>query len=618
MQKIRIVCLNNDKHNIISSLYKIGMIDLRKSKLSLNDDIPEEDYNYLSDMEIKLDGAIALLKKPKKIKSSHIQLEKHINFKELISKINKFEVINKIYEISGKKKKAQQNLHFLEASESVAKQLFDININFDSLSSSFIIFKAYSAHSFKEINAFKHEIKNKHLQIEIVESEDKKSTNFIVAYEKSINIEDISKKYKFNEIDISLNYLHGSPKEALANINKIKAEEYNKIKEADLALLEISKNNYQKMFAYNEMLRIEITKAKVNEIFKKTDSTIIIEGWVPQKKSNEIKAVVAKASKGRYYIEELPSDELAPTLFNRPKIFQPFEYLINFMSVPRSDELDPTIPFIISFPIFYGLMVSDVGYGILSFFFATYITKITNPDGLVYNTSKIWQLSSISAIFFGFLSNQYFGLQFNQYIIPGFVGFDWFTNITSILVVAVVFGLIQIIIGLLFGFINNYKHHKKLAYSKLTSIVLMITGTIAIAGGLFMAFNSQITMLSAEIAIVALILTLALSGSEAGEITNLISHPLSYARIAGFGLASIVLAFLIDKAFTPNLSMGIPLFILYFIIFIVLHFLNMIVSMFEGAVQGARLNFIEFFTKFYKGGGVKFNPFSYKRVYTKE
>jgi V/A-type H+-transporting ATPase subunit I len=146
----------------------------------------------------------------------------------------------------------------------------------------------------------------------------------------------------------------------------------------------------------------------------------------------------------------------------------------------------------------------------------------------------------------------------------------------------------------------------------------VVSGTLAISGGLFHVLGSSMTLASAAIAIISLIATMILSGDEAGEITSLISHPLSYIRIMGFALAGVVLAFLIDMAFTPKLSMGIPLFILYFAIFIVLHFLNMIVSMFEGAVQGARLNIIEFFTKFYKGGGVRFMPLSSKRVYTKE
>ena len=105
---------------------------------------------------------------------------------------------------------------------------------------------------------------------------------------------------------------------------------------------------------------------------------------------------------------------------------------------------------------------------------------------------------------------------------------------------------------------------------------------------------------------------------EGVEITSLITHPLSYARIMGFGLASVIIGFLITTAFLPSPGMNILLAIFFGIIFLALHFMNMIMGIFEGAVQGARLNFIEFFTKFYKGSGVKFAPFSYKRVHTKE
>jgi V/A-type H+-transporting ATPase subunit I len=333
---------------------------------------------------------------------------------------------------------------------------------------------------------------------------------------------------------------------------------------------------------------------------------------------DQLNHAISGASKGGYYIEHLATDELAPTLMNRPKMLQPFDYMVNFISVPRSDEIDPAIPFMISFPIFYGLMVSDVGYGVLSFLFAWYIITITDPEGLVSNTAKIWRLSAISAIFFGFISNQYFGLALNQYF-TSFVGFDWFRSIPMLLAVSIIFGLVQVVAGLIIGFLNKYKHNRKIAFGRLTSAVLVVTGAIAIAGGVFHASsNSTLIYASAGIAIAMLIATLALSGEEAGEVTNLISHPLSYARLMGFGLASVVLAFLIDKAFTPTLSGGIPWFIISLVLFMVLHFLNMIVSMFEGAVQGARLNFIEFFTKFYAGGGIKFKPFASKRVYTKE
>lgn len=120
---------------------------------------------------------------------------------------------------------------------------------------------------------------------------------------------------------------------------------------------------------------------------------------------------------------------------------------------------------------------------------------------------------------------------------------------------------------------------------------------------------------------ISLLATIVLAGIEATEISNLITHSLSYSRIMGFGLGSIILASLIDQAFTPHLGPGIGgvlTFLAFGAIFLILHVLNMIVSIFEGIVQGARLNFVEFFSKFYKGGGTKYRPFAYKGIYTKE
>lgn len=176
----------------------------------------------------------------------------------------------------------------------------------------------------------------------------------------------------------------------------------------------------------------------------------------------------------------------------------------------------------------------------------------------------------------------------------------------------------QVCIGLALGFVNKFRHGEKLlALSKLTSIAALLAGTLSMVGYLFgvmtgFAYPSMI------VAIAATVVTLATSGIEASEFTNLIAHPLSYARIFGFGLASIMIASLIDKGFTPTLSHGVLTFVALTAIFIILHAFNMLLSIFEGILQATRLNFVEFFSKFYKGGGVKFAPYRFERHYTKD
>ncbi len=613
MQKVRLICLDSDKKEVISALHGAGIMDLRKSSLDLQDDRPLEHMTELSDMEIRLAGALAVLGKPKRKGEGNAKnLEKHIGHRELASKLRALEAINRIYSFDEQRKRAASELRQLQQQAAWLGELKGIDFELGGPRGRALEFKAYSAKNRKMINGFIKEVsKDTHCEAMVPKS----GASVLVAYDRSRNIGDIASRHGLKELHIPEG--KGTPDEELRAVNSEIAKVRKGIDSADSGLDAIRKESYGKLSAYMEMLGIEMAEANASSIFKRTDRTIIIEGWVPKKRLGGLHGALSKAASNMYYIEEINDGELAPTLMNRPKILQPFDYMVNFISVPRSDELDPAVPFIISFPIFYGLMISDVGYGIASFLFAWYITRITDPGGLVYNSAKIWQFSAIAAIFFGFLSNQYFGLQLNQYFTT-FQGFNWFTNITTIILLGVIFGIIQVSIGLVFGFINKYGHHRKIAFSRLSALFLLISGSVAIGGALFGAFSAPVTMAAAAIAILSLVITIVLGGTEAAEVTNLISHPLSYARLMGFGLASVVIAFLIDKAFTPNMALGIPLFILYLAIFSVLHFMNMIVSMFEGAVQGARLNFVEFFTKFYNGGGVRFNPFSAKRVYTKE
>ncbi|MGC8710043.1 MAG: V-type ATP synthase subunit I [Candidatus Micrarchaeia archaeon] len=620
MEKVRMLFLRNMKNEIIGYLHEQGFIDIRKSKLELPDEAPDAELNMLNENLIRINGALQILGEGAYRKSEDsIEATRKISKERLIEKVSKLSYVEKIFSINGSIRELKEDIKDLEYAARVAGCFSGLNIDFSLLNSKVLEFRAYLVDQKSEV-AIERSIKNARFRSEVILNKLPNNTAAIfVAVEKGFKIEEVIKSFKVEEFNLNAKYISGTPAQMLADAKEGIARDKKKVLELGSELDELRK--YRKeLLQYREMLEIEIEREGVVSNFKKTSETFVVEGWIEKKKFADIEKGIRKLTKGACQIEIIDREksELAPTLVKRPKILKPFDYMMEFLSVPRSDEIDPTWIFIISFPIFYGLMVSDVGYGIASLLFVTWITTFTNPEGLVYNTAKIWQFTSVSAIFFGILSNEYFGFHLNQYIGLGGIGFDWLRSATTILLITIIFGIVQVSLGLLFGFINRYrKGEVKLAVSKLTSIVVILSGTIAVGGAFFGLVTSAVTLVSTIIAVAALLLTALLSGIEATEITNLITHPLSYARILGFGMGSVIIAMLIDQGFTPTLSYGVLGFIGLLIVFITLHFLNMIMAIFEGVVQGIRLNFVEFFSKFYIGGGIKFRPFSYKKVYTK-
>ena len=625
MKKIRIICLEEDRHKLIESVHELGLLDIRKSEVSIQDDTVSEHMNELSDFFIKTNGALKILdNKINQLKiKKDIKIEKisHIKLSKLLSEVKNEKTLDKIYTFAERESLIDEDLQKLDDSYRIAKIFEGIDISFGEFDSKILSFAAFILNNKnkKEFENEIHKIGNKEYE-QIEKPLEKNRLLIFIAYKKSSGeaVEKIVKKFSIEDIDIHHKYLSGTPEDIKKFVNEKKAAYANEREIINKEFIAIAKTKYAKLKGINEMIHIEMMRAAIGVNFKKTQKTTLVEGWIPTKMFTKFKTVLNKVLKNRIIIEEIDTKEIAPTLLNRPGILKSFDYIMEFFSLPRSDEIDPTWVFIFSFLIFYGLMVSDVGYGLLSLGLAYLITKKTDPEGLLYNVSKIWEVSAFSAILFGFLSNQYLGFSLNHYWI-NYQAFDWIKSIPMILLATVFFGITQIIIGLIFSFINNYnKGHKLMAVSKITSIIAIIAGIITVAGFLFHVFSGTVSLVAAAIAIPAFISTFALSGIEAAETINLITHPLSYARIFGFGLASIIIAMLIDQAFAPSLSHGIPLFIVFLILFIVLHFLNMIMGIFEGIIQGARLNYVEFFSKFYIGGGTKFRPFSFKRNYTRE
>ncbi len=618
MQKIRIICLKEARYPVVSGLHKLGVIDLRKSDLAIGDDIPPQNYTELSEMLIKVQGALDILGK-KATKPGKLLGEQEVaaRFRELEGRLQR------VYDLRDQLQLIAEDNKALDNAESIAKSFGSLNVNLGSLGSNVLSFMAVVVPDKQMARVVEHSRKFSR-NAEILVNKAGKNRNLIfAAYRKGEeSVEESLKGLKGEELDLKVKYLDSTPISVIKSVAKRRADNLSAQEKAKKDLEAIGSGNSHAFMVLRESLAVELARAEVSSTFKRTERTIAIEGWIPKKSAGGLKALLHRATNNKFVLEDVKTDELAPTLVNRPGFLKPFDYLMEFFSIPRSDEIDPTWIFIISFPIFYGIMVSDVGYGIASFILSQLIIMKTDPEGLMCNVGKVWRMSAIPAIIVGVLTDQYFGFGLNHFFIPGFQSVSWLGDITTIIVLTIAFGLIQVTLGFLFGFVNEWRHgHKKLAVSKLTSIVGLLAGIVAVAGIFFHALPIGISLDAAIAAIAGIIVTGALSGTEAAEITNLITHPLSYARLMGFGLGSIIIAMLIDQAFTPHLGngiVGILMFVVLGIIFVLLHVMNMILSIFEGIVQAARLNFVEFFSKFYKGGGIKYRPFSYKRVYAEE
>lgn len=417
-----------------------------------------------------------------------------------------------------------------------------------------------------------------------------------------------------NEVRLPPEYMGKPFYEMFARIETSKLEKTEEMRSIDEKLAALSASWYQELVILRKVFEDISGELEEFNKFGYSEFTFVVMGWIPKKFLDRVKEAVKDAYGERVIVRELKvsSDEMenAPTFYDNPRWVKPFEFIMKLIRPPLYSEIDPSPFLAIFFPFFFGLMVGDIGYGLVILAFALILKNRFRAMEFVQNLTDILIISSIPTIIFGFLFGEFFG-DFGEmmgWIHPvHFLGITWnrLEAIIPMLIFAIAVGVIHVFLGLIIGIINEVTRKNKKHLSEKVGMLLALSGLIiiiALALDMIPAWTFYPTI---AIGIIALLLLIYGAGAMGPmEIMSSVGNILSYARLMAIGLASVILAFVANKlgGEMEVLAVGV-------LIAVLLHTMNIALAMFSPSIHSMRLHLVEFFSKFYKGGGTAYKPF---------
>ena len=338
-----------------------------------------------------------------------------------------------------------------------------------------------------------------------------------------------------------------------------------------------------------------------------TPRAFVLEGWIPRAARPELEQRLYKTFGGVVEVEEISSEEwsaeTAPVVLKNPRLFQPFETITKMMPLPKYGTVDPT-PFVaVFFPMFFGVTLGDIGYGLMLASLSLILRFRSAPHSKLRSISEIGLACALFTIIFGFLYGELFGDLGHRIGLHPII-FNREEAFFPFLGLAMALGVVHIVIGLLVGAATLFRKDKRHALGRGMAglmVILIAFALMAAAGMLPDRFFTPLVIA----ALVALpVLVIAEGVLAPVELVSTLGNVLSYARIMAVGTASVMMAVVANRM--TNAFGGVVVGVICALLF---HLVNFALGIFSPTIHMLRLHYVEFFGKFFSPGGSQYQPF---------
>ena len=448
------------------------------------------------------------------------------------------------------------------------------------------------------------------------------------------------------------------PPQAVLGVPKKVAEDLDRDTEKQKTEIERLKKGIEEYAGSRENLRVvsdyyrtRAEKYRLLGTIPQTRKAFFIEGWVPKESAGAVAKLLTEKYGAVVDYEEKKEGETEPTLLRNNKFSRNYEPVLASYGLPQHGKVDPTTIMSFFYMFFFGMMLSDAGYGLLMVIGCGFaLLKFPRMAQGMRKMLTMFFWCGVSTVFWGIMFGGFFG-DVIDVVAKSFFGYTgdkivkplWFDPLTSpmrLLIWCMLFGIIHLFFGLgikgyqylkdgdIVGFVSDIIAW----YAFLIGLILMLLPTDLFANIAQMQFNFPpfVAPLAKGLAIGGMVVILLMSGRanknwglrialgayDIYGVTGWLSDALSYSRLLALGLATGVIASVINTmAAMVGEGKGIIGLIIFFIIFIIGSVLNFAINLLGAYVHTNRLQYVEFFGKFYDGGGEPFEPFETKTKY---